>query len=261
MNQKASSNFPLTEAWERLEAVCRKLWEENSVNAVEVQAVVEEFKAEVHRVDAHRANADEMRSLDLRDYDERVAALRQNYEIELTGLKKRLELQDGMLHEKDMRIEELLKTLARKEEENLNAHAQALRMSASSDEAKAKKMEEFYQEMIKKDAAQADVWQQRHLTLEAESEHRQKIFAERQNELDAWEKRRISEEESLKKRNTDLELRSQELSQEYRKKQQEIEELKASLQKSVTELVRQYQSRLRVNEALPSATPPTARPR
>ena len=164
------------------------------------------------------------------------------------------------MREKDARVEALMKTLARKEAENLEAQSHALQMSASSDEAKAKKMEEFYQEMIKKEATQTDSWQQRHVTLEAENDHRQKILAARQSELDAWEQRRINEEESIKKRTTDIELKAQELAQEYRKKQQEIEDLKGSLQRSVTELVRQYQTRLRGSD-LPSVVPPIPRPR
>jgi chromosome segregation ATPase len=245
----------LTGAWERLESVCAKLWDENSSSAVEVQAVVEEFKGEVHRVDAHLANTEEMRALDLREHEDDLAAMRRHYEIELAGLKKRLELQDNALREKDMRVEELLKTLARKEEENLNFHSQVLRMSASSDEIKTKKMEEFYQELMKTEATQADSWQKRHLTLEQENEHRQKILAVRQTELDAWENRRMGEEEALKKRATDVELKSQQLVQEYRKKQQEIEDMKAELKRNITDLVRQYQSRLRGADPEPTPHP------
>lgn len=244
MNQKTKPSI-LHAAWERLEAVCRKLWDENSSSAVEVQAVVEEFKGEVHRVDALLANTAEMRELDQREHEEDLATMRRQYELELAGLKKRLELQENALRDKDARAEELLKTLARKEEENLNFHSQVLRMSASSDEIKTKKMEEFYQELMKTEATQADSWQQRHVTLEQENENRQKIIAARQTELDAWENRRLGEEEALKKRATDVELKSQQLAQEYRKKQQEIEDLKASLQRSITDLVRQYQARLR----------------
>ena len=248
MNTKIKPSA-LTAAWERLEAVSRKLWDENSPSAVEVQAVVEEFKGEAHRVNVHLANEEEMRSLDLREHQEDLAAMRRNYEIEAAGLKKRLELMENTLREKDARIEELMKTLARKEEESLNFHSSVLRMAASSDEIKAKKMEEFYQELMKTEAAKADSWQQRHVTLEAENESRLKIIALRQTELDAWENRRLGEEEALKKRSTDVEIKSSQLAQEYRKKQQEIEELKASLQASITELVRQYQARLRGADA------------
>jgi chromosome segregation ATPase len=235
----------LESVWERLEAVCRKLWDENSPNAVEAQAVVEEFKGEVHRVSLHLANIDELRAHDQREHEEDLAEMRRQYEMELAGLKKRLELGDQAAREKDARMDDLMKTIARKEEENLEFHSQVLRMSAASDETKTKKMEEFYQELMKKEAALADSWQKRHMTLEQEHQHLEKILAARQTELDAWENRRMNEEDALKKRSTDVEIKAQQVAQEYRKRQQEIEDLKASLQKSITDLVRQYQARLR----------------
>ena len=241
----------LTEAWQRLEAVCRKLWDENSTAAVEAQAVFEEFKGEVHRVDSHLINI-ELRAHDRSEHADDLAAMRRQYEMELAALKKRLELEEQALHDRDVRIDDLLKTLARKEEENLEYHSQVLLMSAASDETKTRKMEEFYQELMKKEAALADSWQQRHMTLEREHGHLQKILSTRQVELDAWETRRLNEEESLKNRTTDLEIKTQELAQEYRKKQQEIEDLKTGLQRSITDLVRQYQTRLRGSGSEPA---------
>jgi hypothetical protein len=196
-------------------------------------------------VDAYVANTVEMRALDLREHEEDLAAMRRNYEIEIAGLKKRLELQESALRDKDARAEDLLKTISRKEEENLTFHSQVLRMSASSDENKSKKMEEFYQELMKTEAAQGESWQKRHAALEQEYEHRQQLLAAKQIELDACEHRLLGEEESLKKRTTDVEIKTHHLMEEYRKKQGEIEDLKTSLQRSVTELVRQYQARLR----------------
>lgn len=245
MNQTQRPASVLIEAWERLEGICRRLWDENSACAVETQAVYEEFKSEVHRLDSHLTNLDEMRAHDRREHENDLAAMRREYEMEMAGLKKRLELQEHSMRDKDARIDELLKTLARKEEENLDFHSQLLRVTAASDETKTKKMEEFYQELVRKEAALDDSWQQRRLSLEQEHAQAQKIVSVRQAELDAWEKRRLAEEEALQKRITDQELKSQQLSQEYRKKQQEIEDLKASLQRSITDLVRQYQARLR----------------
>lgn len=245
----------LNSAWARLEEVCRRLWEENSACAVETQAVVEEFKGEVHRIDAHLSNLDELRSHDRREHEEDLAGMRRQYELEIASLKKRIEIQDQTMREKDSRYDDLLKTLARKEEENLEFHSQVLRMSATSDEAKSKKMEEFYQELLKKEAALADSWQKRHHTLEDEHLQLEKILAARQAELDAWESRRLSEEESLKKRSTDVEIKTQHLAQEYRKKQQEIEDLKAGLQSSISDLVKQYQARLRGPDPKPTPGP------
>ena len=256
MNQTINPTFVLDEAWERLEAVCRRLWDENSSSAVETQAVVEEFKGEVHRIHAHLANTDEARAHAAQESEEALAAMRRQYEMELASLKKRLELQEIILRDKDARCEDLMKTIARKEEENLNFHSQILQMSVTSDETKTRKMEEFYQELLKKEGALAESWQQRHVTLEKEHDNLQKILIARQGELDAWEPRRLNDEDSLKKRSTDLEIHALHLTQEYRKKQQEIEDLKSSLQRNITDLVHQYQARPRGSESLPSAPPP-----
>ena len=245
MNTIQKPSTGLTEAWKRLEAVCRRLWDENSPSAIEAQAIVEEFGALVSRIDAQVANLDERRDHERQKNEENIAALRRQFEIELAGLKKQLELQESALRAKNAHCEELLKTLARKEEENLEFHSQVLRMSVTNDESKNKKMEEFYQDLLEKEAAGAESWQQRHRVLELEHEHRQKIADARQAELDAWEERRRKEEEAFNKRVADVEHKSQQLAQEYRKKQQEIEDLKASLQNSVSALVRQYQERLR----------------
>jgi chromosome segregation ATPase len=256
MNIKSSQSFVLDEAWRRLEGICRRLWDENSPSAVETQAVVEEFKGEVHRVNAHLANIDELQEHALRESDDALAALRRQYEMEVASLKKRLELLEKTVRDKDAYAAELMKTIAHKEEENLLFHSQVLQMSANNDEIKTKKMEEFYQELMKKEAALADSWQQRHQTLEKEHDHLDTILVARQGELDAWEQRRINEENSLKKRTMDLEIKAQALSQEYRKKQQEIEDLKSALQRNITELVRQYQSKLRGGmDSIPSVPP------
>ncbi len=245
MNVQRKSITPLTEAWERLEALCRRLWDDNSAAAVEAQAINEEFKGEVHRIDALIANLDELHEHERSDYEDGMAALRRQYEMELASTRKRLELLEKGVQERDVRIDGLLQNLTKKEEENLLFHSEVLRMAASSDETKGKKMEEFYQELVKKESALEASWAQRHKVLEEEHAHLQQIIAAKQAELDSWEKRRLTEEEALKRRSTDVELKAQQLTQEYRRKQQEIEDLKKSLQSSITELVHQYQNRLR----------------
>lgn len=235
----------LTDAWSRLDEVSRRLWEENSPAAVETQAIVEEFKGEVTRMDAQFALADEHSRHEAVEHEEALALMRRQYEMELAGAKKRLDLMEKSLNEKDLRVEELMKVLARKEEENLEFHSQVLRMSAAGDEVKSKKMDDFYQELLKKEAAMDASWQQRHQALEKDHQQAKEVLASKQAEFDSWDMRRQTEEDAFLKKQTDLEIRSQHLVQEYRIKQQEIEDLKASLQKSVTDLVRQYQARLK----------------
>lgn len=242
-NLKSLTN--LTDAWTRLEEICRRLWESNSPVAVETQAIVEEFQGEVSRIDAQFTLAEEHRRHEQTEHDEAMASLRRQYEMELAGAKKRLELVEKTLAEKDLRIEDLLKTVSRKDDENLEFHSQVLRMSAAGDEIKGKKMDEFYQELIKKERVMDDSWQQRQKTLEKDHDQAMELVASKQVELDARQSRQRADEEVFLKKQTDLEIRSQHLIQEYRKKQQEIEDLKTNLQKSVTDLVRQYQARIK----------------
>jgi len=243
--QNQEAFVPLDEAWRRLEKVCTRLWDENSACAVETQAVLEEYRGAVHRSETYVANAVEQRAQDLRMHEENLASLRRQYEMEMAGLKKRIETLETALHEKDQRIDDLLKAISEKEQQNLEFHAQMLRLTAAGDEAKTKKMDEFYQELMKKETSLEESWEQRHKALEQEHTQFQNILIAKQAQLDAWEERRVTEEEALKKRSTDLELKSQELFAEYRKKQQEIEDVKANLQRSISDLVRQYQNRVK----------------
>jgi ElaB/YqjD/DUF883 family membrane-anchored ribosome-binding protein len=94
MNMTRKPAATLTEAWERLEIVCRRLWDENSSSAIESQAIFEEFKGEVQRIDALLANLDELHSHERRDHEEDLAAMRRQYEMELAGVRKRMELHE-----------------------------------------------------------------------------------------------------------------------------------------------------------------------
>lgn len=239
----------LGDAWKRLEKICARLWDENSTTAVEAQAVLEEYRGTVNRGETYLANAIEQRGRDLRSHEENLASLRRQFEMEQAGLQKRVETLEQALRDKEQRVDEMLQTIAQKEEQNLEFHSQVLRMSVAGDEAKIRKMDQFYQELLKKESVLEASWEQRHKALEQEHVHFQNILSAKQAQLDAWEERRITEEEALKKRATDLDLKSSHLFSEYRKKQQEIEELKAGLQRSITELVRQYQNRMKGSDS------------
>ena len=162
------------EAWQRLDAVCRKLWDENSPSAVEAQAVIEEFKGEVQQ--GQHSSFEYRRAARTRPARTRGGGsppCAGSTRCSSASLKKRLELEEQSRHTNEKRIEELLKTLAQKEEQNMEFHSQILRVAAASDEIKTKKMEEFYQELMKKESSLAESWQQRHVALEKEHEHLQ----------------------------------------------------------------------------------------
>ncbi|MDX6768879.1 MAG: hypothetical protein SF051_05055 [Elusimicrobiota bacterium] len=236
---------PLQAAWKRLESLCTDLWADNSPRAVAAQALLEEYRSEMVRHDAQVLQACEGAVKSDREHEESQEALRSHYTAEIAGLKKRLELLDRLVKDKDAEISDLLTRLGEHERKNSEMHAQFIKTAAASEEAMAKKMEELYTSLKAREESLEGSWRKREQSLEEEVAKVREVLATRQAELDAWEKRRVTEEDVLKRRGTDLEIRSQQLQQEYRLKQQEIELLKASLQRSVTELVRQYQSRLK----------------
>lgn len=236
---------PLQAAWKRLETLCTDLWADNSPRAVAAQALLEEYRSEIVRHDAQMMQAADHAAMTEREFSESQAAMRTHYAAELGGLKKRLELLDRLVKDKDGEISDLLARLGEHERKNSETHAQFIKTAAASEEAMAKKMEELYSTLKVKEESLEGIWRKREQSLEEEVNKVREVLHARQAELDAWEKRRVAEEDVLKRRSTDLEIRSQQLQQEYRLKQQEIELLKSSLQRSVTELVHQYQSRLK----------------
>ncbi len=241
----------LQEAWKRLESLSAALWNDNSPRAVEAQALLEEFRGEMARFDSITVLANENHALASREHELSLAGLRAHFEAELAVLKKRNELLGKSIHDKDVEIESLLTGMADHERKNADFHAMILKSATDSDEAVSLKMEKFYQDMRAKEAQLEGAWLKRGMALEAEGAHDRELLAAKQAELEAWERRRIDEESALKKRANDLEFKAQRLQEEYRLKQQEIEAIKAGIQRNVSELVKQYQSRLKADASAP----------
>ena len=241
----------LEKVWKRLEALCTDLWGDSSPRAVAAQALLEEYRGEMARYDAQVVQSKENLAKAGHDHDGATATLRSHYIAEMDGLKKRIDLLERLLKDKGTEIEALLASIAQHEKRNAEFHAQVLKMTAASDEAASQQMEGLYRELKQKEESLADSWSKREASLVEDDRIMRGILSAREAELDAWEKRRIVEEDGLKRTATTLEIKSQQLQQEYRLKQQEIEALKASLQRSVTELVRQYQARLKDEASTP----------
>ena len=241
----------LQEVWKRLESLTAGLWTDSSPRAVDAQALLEEFRAEMTRFDSLVTQSSETMATTMREHEQAVASLRAHYTAELDGLKKRIDLLGKTIHDKDAENERLLGVLAEHERRNADFHAQILKTAAESDQAVSHKMEKFYQELRAREAGLEESWVKRGQTLESEAMRTRELLAAKQAELDAWERRRLEEDSALKKRATDLEMKTQKLQEEYRLKQQEIETIKAGIQRSVSELVKQYQSRLKIDGAAP----------
>lgn len=247
----------LSDIWSRIESLSAALWDENSPRAVDAQAIMEEFRGEIPRFESALAQANEKLALALGAHEQALASLRGSFEVETAGLKKRIALFEKTVHEKDAEIASMLATLAEHERRNSEAHAQTLKAAAASEEASVHKMDALYRDLTAKEGALEEAWQKRHAALESEYQRGRELQAARQTELEAKENRLVEEEGGLKRRVTDLELKAQALQSEYRLKQQEIEGIKTGLQRSITELVRQYQARLKGEHA--PLTAPTDR--
>jgi hypothetical protein len=243
-----NENAPKTELekiWKKLEKLCIDLWGDNSPRAVPAQALMEEYRSEMARFDALTAQTAVNIAQAERASEETQATMRAHYVAEMDALKKRIGLLERLVKDKTAENQGLLSSIAEHEKRNTDFHAQVLKMAAANDEAASKQMEELYRELKQKEEGLSSSWSKREAVLVEDDRVLRGILATRQSELDAWEKRRIVEEDAIKRSGVDLEIKAKQLQQEYRLKQQEIETLKASLQRSVTELVRQYQSRLK----------------
>ena len=129
------SKTQLEKVWKRFEALCADLWVDSSPRAVTAQSLLEEYRGEMARFDAQVVNANEHLAKTTRVHEEAVAALRSHYSAEMDGLKKRIDLLEHLVKDKDAEISTLLASIAEHEKRNAEFHAQVLKMAAASDEA------------------------------------------------------------------------------------------------------------------------------
>ncbi|HAM34454.1 MAG TPA: hypothetical protein DEB40_13760 [Elusimicrobia bacterium] len=282
MDQNNQHETRLHEAWQRLELVCRRLWDSDSPAAVDLQAIIEEFKGEVHRVEQMVSTLRKLHQ-ELRDtvskemesnYSEEIRAL----QLQVKNANERILGLEESLAKKEEHTQQLLKELAAKEALNLEFHDKYLKASTEQDEARAKKMESFYQELMKKETDLEAGWVTRHAALEAEHKQRtdmlkkkhdelledikaratalEEHYAKREVELDlahehyrtdkeSWDAVRLSEQQSLSKRKEELALQAENLAVEYKKKLGDLQRIKESMQQELGEVVRQYQAKMR----------------
>ena len=286
MDTKLNSETRLPEVWPRLEAICRRLWDADSPAAVDLQAVIEEFKSEIRRAEQMISS---MRKLHAELRDTVTKDLQRSFADEIRGLQFQLKTtQDRCaalevdVTQKEERIEQLLKEIAAKEAVNLEFHEKFLASTAQQDEARAKKMEGFYQELQKKEEAIEAQWEARRAALEVEYKQRSEAlkqkhegllgeiksraatleehYTKREQELEltqehfradreAWESARLAEQQALAKRSDSLTVQADNLAGEYKKKQLELQRIKESMQSELAEVVLQYQSRMRSSGA------------
>ena len=282
MENNPSSETRLPEVWKRLETICQRLWDTDSPSAVDLQALIEEFKGETHRAEQMivrmRKLHDELRETVTKEVQRSFSDEVRTLQVQLKNAQERVAALEAASAKKEDRIESLLQELASKEAVNLEFHEKFLASTAEQDESRAKKMDSFYKELTQKEEQLESRWEARHATLDAEHkqrsdalkkrheglleeiqaraaaleehysqrEHAQELAQEHcRTDREAWDAARISEAQALSKRKEEIALQADNLASEYKKKQLELQKIKESLQSELAEVVRQYQAKMR----------------
>jgi hypothetical protein len=282
MGHSPEGGTRLSEIWQRLESVCRRLWDADSPAALDLQAVIEEFQGETRRAEqmiaALRKNHDELRQT-LTDDMERVFAEQiRSLQFELGTVRDHAAALEADVAQKEKHNQELLRHLTEKEAVNLGFHEKFLASAAEQDEARAKKMESFYEGLQAKEKSIEDEWEARRAELEAQYQQRNEALKKKYEELlqemqaraaaleehyakkareieltqerfrterEGWETFRLAEHQVLSKRKAELALQTENLTGAYKKKQTELQRIKEAMQSELADVVRQYQAKMR----------------
>ncbi|HAH07128.1 MAG TPA: hypothetical protein DCM05_11515 [Elusimicrobia bacterium] len=233
----------LNEAWTRLDEVCLKLWKEDRQSAAGLQALVEEFRADVDRAEKTVASLREgMAQMRVTvegevqsEAEARIATLRR--ELEDAGHKKLADLEDRHLRaEAELnsqhaeRLQAFLKELEEKER----------RLEAGWLERR-RELEADYQSRL---AEQAQAQQDRIAELRGEALRKEGSLSAAQEalakELEAKEARLAEQEAQYQAREEELERYRRDLEADWQVKRQELDEIKKKLQEEVVSVVQQY---------------------
>lgn len=240
---------------EKLEAVCRKVWDEDRVSAVALQAVSDEVLAGFRRaeeiISSLRQDLQTQESLIKREREMMTASV----EERLDTAKVRTATVEEQLREAKAKIESLLQDLETKEEEHALFQEKYLRLEAKKDSERAAHMEKFIEEEDTKEQERETFWKQRHQALENDFKKREGEFEKKQHDI--MEEMQRSTEETKKlllQKETELmdtqkqlqaecqrcETALQGQEREYARKHAELEKLKQNLRAEIAELTQQH---------------------
>ena len=279
-NEKVNERVHLNELWERLDSACRKLWQEDRVSAIPLQAVAEEIKAEFRGteqlLESMKKALQDQKKLISQDYELQYGDRIVSLEKELQHYKSHSAALEEQLAKEKSHVESLLKDVESKEEENVQFREKYLKIEAERDAVRAKKMEEFHREMETKADDIERMWEERKKALESESKHRKdepekkyqalleavRLRAEEtetqylqkeaklleaqkqiQAELQARDERLHAVEEALRKQTDAANARAAELEREYAQKRTELDGLKQRMQAEMGEVLKRYQAK------------------
>ncbi len=271
---------PLHEALERLESLCRRLWDADSPAAIDLQAVIDEFSGSARRAEQtiavlRQRNA-ELQESAAKETESAVRAAVGEPQRRLAAAEERLAAAESGLAEKEKRIAALLGELAAREAQNLEFHEKYLKTAAEQDEARAQRMDAFYRQLSAKESELESLWEKRHAALETEHRQRVEAFKKRQEELlqdigaraaaleehylkvgreaeserermrgerEAWESGRLAESRALSQRQQELSAQTENLAAEYQRKRSELQRVKETMQSELARVVQEYQAK------------------
>jgi len=270
----------LDELWQKLDAACQKLWQEDKVAAIPLQAVADEVKIGFRHTEqvltSLKRNAAEQANLLAEEfkarYENKIGAL----ERHLAGAQARIAQLEQEAQKSAAHIESLLSQVELKEKENTEFRERYLKVELQRDSERAKQLEEFVAELEAKERQREAHWKQRHESLEGDVKRRQEqleteyhrlldelkkramdmedgyvkkedvlrdLQRQLQSELQSKETRLKDQEIALKAQSETLAAHAHELEQAYAQKRAELDKLKVDLRAEIAELAKQYRSR------------------
>lgn len=279
--EETDSTIAWDELSSKLEHACQKLWAEDKVSAIPVQAIANEIKIGFRHAEqiiaSLRQTMQEQAELIRRDYEAQYVNKLAASDMQLKSANgRRSELEEELAKSK-AHIQTLLADVAKKEEENAAFQEKYLKIEAQKDSARAKQMEDFIAELEAKDREREAFWKQRHEVMETEVKQRQQSLEKRHSDLVAEMQQRTDEalklyqqkeaklaelrkqfmaefqtreaylheqQEHVQKQSEALVTRLNSLEQEYGKKRAELDKLKRDLQEEISELTRHYTGRV-----------------
>lgn len=241
---------------EKLEAVCRKVWDEDRVSAVALQAVSNELTEGWRR-------AEECIAALRQELQTRESVIAHECELKLGAMQKTLEAAkasaasgEEALQNAKARIETLRGDLEKKNEENAAAKERYLTLEAQKDSERSARMEKFIEEEDAKERERENFWQKCHQTLNTDLKKHESEFEKQRREL-LEELQRTAEEtrklylqkelelmEAQKQLQAEFQAREANMHKrehEYALKYEELEKLKHNLRSEIADLTRQYQ--------------------
>ena len=240
---------------EKLETVCRKVWDDDRVSAVPLQAVSNELIAGIRRAEeiiaSLRQDLQSQRPAITREFEEKLALLQEKIE----HADARTASVNDELRKVRAKIDALRKDLEAKEDELSLFQEKYLKLEVQKDSARTDHMEKFIEEQDIKERERENFWKQRHLALEKDLKTHEADFENRRRSLmeelqsSAEEARKLNLRKEAELAETQKQLQAefhtrgkalQERELEYARKYEELEKLKQNLRAEIAELTRQY---------------------